>query len=666
MKCYKILILIMCLAHTALTFAANDCSPTDIKNFKDEYVKLQNALRYSGKNISLKNGKVVANDSAAPQDENAPGKIAEKILYNNYKNALIKVQKIYQHLNNQSEINGAEQKLLADNPEVSKFLKALDPQNAGTKADLGINTKKLLDTLQQVKIPGFTLSKEDTYLLSNLIIHSQDRLCTLSKYNEKSPKTPATQYLEQLKKSPLNKMIESLQSLSGTENLQLSDENIAIDQAVQDSIAKLRSIIKDHKACEAKLKILNIGEVIQECNYDKFIKSLSVGENEFNNFESILHFINANQMTGNGGRTSLDWIDSQFKLQNPPTCYINPTSKAVYVKNMPFTKNSQSIDSTKFSCTTDGKNSATSATCVAGLSFDFEDGLGFKISPKKNSNLSTVTIANGTNCANLALSGTPLPTPQLLSLEDSCKNDPTKEWKDGKCIDRVTPLADLTTCDEKSCTDFAGKTSQLSSWNPNEKTCSVTEVGKSVQNPICGNATAETCKAKKPSANFDSKKRLCIVAIETAESCMAKIPSQEFDKEKNNCIPIAETEASCKAKTPPQEFNKEKNSCIPIAETEASCKAKTPSQEFNKDNNTCIPNVVETEATCKAKTPSQGFDEGKKVCKPLPTAEDKKKVDCDKKIADTGGDVTPGTIYWDEKVKECHDKRDDKKPGDSS
>ncbi len=396
------------------------CTVDDVTKFKKAYIELQNALKYEGKNVELIKGKSKAIGNEADAD-NSPGEKIEKALYRQYQNALVKVGKVYQKINHDpsSEDNKI---ILKDNPDISKFFKAIDSKDTNDKERNRINFDTLITELKKNEVKGFELSPEDIYLLKNLIIHSQDRICTLDKYkgNKKSFKT---KYLENIARSPLNKMIESLKGLSKDQDLQLADEDKTISEAVKDSLKQMHDIIANNKYCLKKFsKSPDLGDRVQSCNYSKFMKAISSGEN-FDQIEAILHFINANQHSKNA-RTDLDWLNSQFK-------------SIVKLPEAPAETEEQK-------CTKDTKKE-----------WKVVDGKG--------------------TC-------TDRQEPASESEEAKCKKDDKKDWKDGQCVDKQappTPESEEDKCNKKIAEDKDPDTGrQLNTWSWNGKECKQKESKK--------------------------------------------------------------------------------------------------------------------------------------------------------------------------------------------
>lgn len=559
--------------------STSTCSSDEVAKFKAEYIKLQNALKYEGKDIELKAGKSlgVGEDTDA---ENSPGKKVEQILYNQYKNALIKVGKIYQQINN--DPNDGNKKLLKDNPDLTRFFKAIDPKNTDRKISDSLNVDALLEKLKKVQIKGFELKDEDIYLLKKLVTHSQDRICTLEKYkNNKSGSKTA--YLEQFSKSPLNKMIESLKSLSGDQDLQLANEDIAISEAIKGSIAQLRKIVKENKSCETKL--MNsplLGDVVQTCNYNKFIKSISV--NQFNEIESILHFINANQNAKNA-RTGLDWINTQFSIESKTSCLTDPDTKAIYIQNFPL-KDGKKVDSSKLSCLR-GSTQLKGEECVKGLSFDSIDKLGTKVSLKKDAPgepLTSFSIKDAENCLNVAL--------------------PTKDPEPV-----APPASNLpASCDKEVCLKLTAP--GVVAWKDSDKSCYSTFLGDGKPDvKLCSEASLTPEQECKKDSKKEWKDNKCIdlaPPLQLTEAECKKDPKKEWKD--NKCIdltpPLLMTEAECK-KDPKKDWKDGK--CVDKTQTPV---VSTDKEKCEKADQDWIKGAVAPDI----RTSRYSWDEGKKAC----------------------------------------------------
>jgi len=427
MKLIKIHLILLSFLHAQLSPASAEvCTQENIDNFKSEYIKLQNLLKADGSNIELNKNKKVKIIAAVSNDPNFK-EATEKALFSNYQNALTKIQKIYQEINKEEISKSAA--LLKGKPEVTAFFKSLDPnQSEQVKNPFNINIKTLLSQLMSITLPNldqkFKLNDQDTYLLENLLVHSQDLSCTLDQY--KQFHKLRLQNMEVLKNAPLNKMIQSLKKMQGTNELKLANQDITLNEAVKASLDKMRAVVNGHIACQKKLRLLNIGEYIQSCNYGKFMKSLLSSDNNFNQFESILHFINANQRTKDA-RTNMDWIQLQFNTEAITKCYYDNQDKINYIENLPRINGGRDIDTKNLSCF-EGSKSLSGKQCLAGLKFETIVGRGDKITTKEGSKIDKVSFKNSGECNNFSLTGPP----------------PIYQWPVG------------LTCNEKNCEDQLG------------------------------------------------------------------------------------------------------------------------------------------------------------------------------------------------------------------
>jgi len=609
-----------------LAFAGPSC---DVEKFKKQYIDLQNALRYEGKKIEYKKGKIIPTDEQV-SDEDSPGKRTEQILYNNYIAALGKVKKIYAHLNGENK--STEEKTLASNDAITKFFKAIDPNNTKSTA-LDLSADKLVDQLKKVKDKPFSLTENDAYLLKKLIVHSQDRVCTLEKYLQGKPQK--TKYLEDLKKEPLNKIIEQLRGMMKSDDVQFAVQDLAIDQAVQEGINNLHQMAL---VCKNTLYTVKFDEPIQACNYQKFIKSLGADDASFKSFEAILHFINANQKATNAS-TSLDMLKKEFKNESPVKCTLEASSKKIYVQNLPLKNNE--IDPNIIRCVKKGKETKGDE-CLQGMKISLEIGKGHSFTADNDSGIEKLTIANASNCSNFSFTA---PPQKEETAQQICEKDTKKIWKNNTCSDKPAEQTNtnlnLYQCNKEECLKTT-KTDRIVSWNESLKRCESSALeGPKV--PFCSldgkpGETAESCKAKK--LEFNTEDRTC---METEATCKAKKLS--FDSSKKQCV---ESEESCKAKD--MIFNKETNSCNESTET---CEKKKLA--FDDSTKTC----VESEKTCKDK--GKVFDASTKQCKdPALTQEEcgkqnkklnddksacvelTKKEECDKRNADASKDRKPG------------------------
>lgn len=652
----------------------------DVEKFKKQYIELQNALRYDGKKIDYKNGKITPSKEEV-SNEDTPGKKTERALYNNYLAALGKVKKIYEHLNSPDKVSSDEKTVLANN-DVTKFFKAIDP-NTSKNPGLDVNIEKLVDELKKVKGKEFSLSENDAYLLKKLLVHSQDRVCTLENYLQSGKATQQRKkYLDDLKVAPLNKMIDSLKKMVGTEDVKFADQDLAIEEAVKEGIENLHKMALD---CKGRLNAVKFDEPIQACNFNKLVKSLSVDDNSFRSFEAILHFINANQ-TAKNARTSLNWLNEEFDNKKPISCILDAASKTIYVKNLPV--KDDTVDPKAIKCTKNDKE-IRGNDCIQGMTISFTNGKGHSFTAKQDSGIQKLSIANAANCANISFNAPvvtppirtpqPDPVPPKESEEQKCKKDPAKEWINNKCVaktqDTPVPVLDLFKCSEDECRNKITINGRLLNWNAEKKVCIGTLAEKiSESRPVCSPEgrtpeTEESCK--KQNKDFNDENKSCIETeasckatklafdpaakkcIENANSCKEK--SLGWDEEKKICT---ETSDSCKKKN--LSYDNETKACVESAET-----CKTKNKDYDAATKTCkdpaVPAV--TEDSCKKQ--DKKYDAEKKICVDLTEEEKCKKRNEDWINGRKDGEEAMRTDKYEMKNNVCVDKKESKAAGTS-
>ncbi len=554
---------------------SKSCSLSEIENFKIEYYKLQNALVYEGKKVDYKDGKLAGSNDLT-DDNNSPGKILEKALYRQYQNALTKVKNIYTFLNDGKANLEVSHKKIKENPDIVRFFMSIAPDSSTLGQN--INLEVVLENLSKVNLPGSELTKEDLYLLRKLLIHSQDRICTLEMYNSRTNKSNSskTQYLEQLNKAPLNKMIDSLKKINPTVELQNAYEDSAIFAAVQESLNKLKSIIDSNKSCAALLKtgsakILN--EEVQSCNLNHFIDSLS--SPGFNQIEAILHFINANQKT-TFAKSSLNGITDQFINDSIPTCFIDPNTKSIYIQNLPFKAgDKKKINEANFTCTIANKL-AQGQACVQALNFEFVDERGFRVSSKvisgSTDKISNFSIKNSaSSCSNLAIESLPS---NNSSLTDS-KNEN---------VQPPITIPSLKTCSKDTCESLEIKDSSIN-WVKDDSSgkfsCFMTRLSDKQKTLICSEKTETIPPLDENNESLESCAKQNKILNPVDKKCVDKVTDQKPNQE------FVETEASCSKKTETPKFDPKTKKCVKDLaakkEDEASCNEKN--EKWMKDEN---------------------------------------------------------------------------------
>lgn len=395
-KRISIFILLLFLKVTILS-AADNC--TDLKNFKENYVKLLNDLKVEGRDVELnKDGHIVAKEPDKINGHELPGNKVEQELYKHYDNALIKIAKAFQFLNKDSQKDKI--KLLKANDAVAAFFRVIDPlSNEELARNKEYKLYEFLEQMQKVEVEPleFKLNATDKYFLTKLFTHSQDKICTLRNLHKNG--NDVHDYLELTS----NQIILSLKKHTKNDSLQLVNEDAAILNAIKKNMQQMGNIIKKPGCLEILKaqsngknleKIFGRDRKIQACNYGLFLETLK--HSDYDNFDTILHFINANKLAKDG-RTGLDWITDKLVNQKiePPSCTKNQNGS--YTINDP----SNSIDEALFSCDK-GSVKTTGKEC-----FDLFD---IKRAPKKTSILTLkdpknsnvdLSIENSIDCKKL-------------------------------------------------------------------------------------------------------------------------------------------------------------------------------------------------------------------------------------------------------------------------
>jgi hypothetical protein len=300
--------------YTDLLSAASskkDCKPA-LSAFRTLYLCLQKQLDYDGKKTLFDTqGKVVDNSSSVPLPPGtlSNGQLFEKVVFAEFQNALKKVAILYQEASQKtdnSQLHNQNTKLLA-------FLETLSNLKAsGKNSD---PYKKFLDDLLKKSETKFgkndtkALNAGDIYLIKNLMIHAQDKICSINSYNKKGGRGTtlfSADELKKVKESPINKLMTALKASASiatpiTLDENLTDEDKTIKAAVNEAYDNIKNFYNTNINCLKNKKtgalapsfIDTIQGNIQSCNYRHFIETL--GNKHATNIEGILHFINANQ-----------------------------------------------------------------------------------------------------------------------------------------------------------------------------------------------------------------------------------------------------------------------------------------------------------------------------------------------------------------------------------
>lgn len=563
--------------------ASTQCySPAELNDFKTLYIKLQNELNYEGKDAYLdKNYQVRLKPHG--KDQAYPGREFESALFGEYQNSLKKVGKLYQSAKFENDENFKSNEVLIN------FIKAID--NKSTETQDFINKTKIKDVLNALEEASkkrfskssdkkFMITAGDKYLLEKLLIHAQDRVCSVNKYEATNKDTALfkADYLKQIKNAPLNILVNTIKNapiekdskidLRPSSDLvaTLVDPDVAIQSAVADNLNQLSAWVKKVKAqgpeCFAAIKrkefANNIQGNIQGCNFGQFIETL--GQNNVNNLESVLHFINANEKLLNNPAAKAETGMNELKLEGfisksfdnlgtAVRCTVldpaNSGDKKIFIRNLPFNEKTNKFDTSGIICKS---NSRILGADACTKQFDLSsDGLGrgIEIKPKTgtSSNL-TLSVKDSDNCSDIPL--LPTTTSSLASTPEQCsallKDGSAFVWdtKNSKCNEvEISKVSSIEQCVALK------KQGSVFNWNDDKKSCgefSALLVDATLKQ------TAQQCMTQKKngySFKWDSAKKSC---DETPTIAGTKL----------------ESKISCDAKTAamlPFKWNAQENSC---------------------------------------------------------------------------------------------------------
>jgi hypothetical protein len=337
------------------------------------YIELQKSLNYEGKDAYLDAKKHVA--LKAHIGNVYEGIVFEEALFKEYQNTLKKVALMYQA----AKFDAAAPAEFLGNPTLVNFIKAIDGSNDSNYITTN-NVNNVIDGLQQASVAKYPadsklrLNDNDKYLLKKLLTHAQDRLCSIEHYQKtgKSDHNFSASHLEQVKNAPLNQLIFAIKDAQLTKDSDITlspivDEKVAINSAIAANINALTEWAKKNKSCIPAIKTLgfmnSIQAGIQQCNYRKFVDALD--DQNSTNIESILHFINSNEKFLKGIQTKAETALDEFKLQSYVDSALShlsdkincteisnstKTEKQLFVRNLPYSKQTNKFDTSKILC----------------------------------------------------------------------------------------------------------------------------------------------------------------------------------------------------------------------------------------------------------------------------------------------------------------------------
>jgi hypothetical protein len=455
------------------TASTKGCSK--VAEFKKEYVNLLNELKTKGNKVEIDDKGNIKASTAAPTDsELEKGRMVQEELYKHYKNALVKVAKIYQQT--KGDQSGSSGTLEKTSKSIAGFFKKIDPDQPLTSLD-NKDFETLLADLHKVEVKDekYKLKNDDIYFLKKLMTHSQDVICSLQ--GLKRYGNQKTDFLQ----DTANNVVSSLRKISNDNSIQLFDVKEAINQSVKDSLDKMKNILSDKNCRDVLTANLNGRNVknmlgsdlnIQTCNYNKFLDSLRFSD--YYQFDTILHFMNANKLNS-AASTELNWIQEAFNKDKPEnpldpiTCSKSPEGSLI-VRNMPRKEgSSETIDESKINCKISGA-AKTGSECLNLVNISFKNGTGFEFAPKDNKSLNEFSVKGGTDC--------------VLTMDNPPKNDPPAK--------KETPAPEMKNCTEQECkmTDAFKDHYSAFNWNKETNECYGIPKGKEGDIPVT------VCKGK--------------------------------------------------------------------------------------------------------------------------------------------------------------------------
>jgi hypothetical protein len=625
-------------------YAAGNCVAEKAR-FKELYIALQQSLNYEGKDAYIDNGvlKLKVHDPNSPYE----GKVFEAALNKEYSLALKKVGAIYQA----SKFENFEK----SNPALVEFIKAIDGDDKAIAEYVKQNkVDQVIDQLAEASKKKFgegknaaRITNNDKYLLKKLLTHAQDRICSVSKFEEREQKTGkqtkdnnfSADELNRVRNAPLNRLIHSIKNgkLTADSDLkmeELKDSEMAITQAV----AKNLQAIKDWKSKNAKClnDIANpafIQSGVQICNYNQFIKALDKGNED--NLEAVLHFINSNEKFLKNPAAKAETAYDDLKLEAAIDQAFNGVGKReacpvvrkkdskIFINNLPFTEKG-GFNKTGLNITClKGKSKLDQALCEKSVEFvSNSTGEGIELRLKQSGSLQ-LNVESKSDC--------------------SGDNPP------------VSLEADKT---DEECEALGKKLS------PDKKSC-VVKPNLNLKNNL-PKITVDAAYCNEEGTRIGSPKPLIPNPDKaSAEKCIPAITQEDCDEQG-------------KKEGKKYTLNIEKNKC----ETDSSTPVEKPKTAAD-----CTKEEVFINNKCESKRKSEEceklttdnkdgkkykLDESKNSCElveekaPEKKTEEEQCIEKNSKWIDNpeDGEVRRTRYEWDSKAKECKDKQE-KKSGPS-
>ncbi len=664
---------------TASAFGAEKCYTTaELNNFKEIYIGLQQKLNYEGKDAYLdKNHQV----QLKPHQKDAPygGKEFEEAMFLEYQNSMRKVGKLFQNAKFEGDDN------FKSNPLLVNFMAAIDDKKSDSSDFVDkTKVKDVLKALEEASIKKFgngpnkkfVLNAGDKYLLEKLLTHAQDRICSITTFEEtgKGTKLFKADYLQKVKNAPLNRLVNTIKAstidkdskieLKETSALTASlvDPTLATKSAVAENLQQLSDWVKKVKSrgdkCLQAIKSKNftnsIQANIQSCNFGRMIDTLS--EDNYNNLESVLHYINANERLLNNPQAKAETNIDELKLEG----YIGKTfdnlgkeirctqieasnnaDKKIFIRNLPYNEQTNQFDTTGIQCKIKGRLQ-TADQCKKQYTL-VSDGLGrgLEIKPRVANSGVVFSIKENANCSDMSFPNKPEQPVSPPKTQEDCNNEAKQKNEGGKLPLIVLILnGEKNTCEPKA----PEKKFNWSQEKCDAKAKTDAETDKKPIVPVLYDKETDACVPTTPKPDLTLTQSTCDERAQTAtEGGKNKLISLELNADKTDCIP--KTDAA-DADADDGKMTKEKCDQQSKDSTE---NGKLPAQNFvfNEKDNSC--NVKLTQADCDARAKSTSEKEKKPLISLILNAE---KNTCDVKEAEAPAKESKES----DEEKKCNEK----------
>lgn len=645
-------------------FGAEKCySTAELNNFKEVYIALQQKLNYEGKDAYLdKNHQVQL--KAHQKDAPYGGKEFEEALFLEYQNSMRKVGKLFQNAKFEGDDN------FKSNPLLVNFMAAIDDKKSDSSEFIEkTKVKEVLKALEEASIKKFgngpdkkfVLNAGDKYLLEKLLTHAQDRICSITTFEEtgKGTKLFKADYLQKVKNAPLNRLVNTIKAstidkdskieLKETSALTASliDPTLATKSAVAENLQQLSDWVKKVKSrgdkCLQAIKSKNftnsIQAHIQSCNFGRMIDTLS--EDNYNNLESVLHYINANERLLNNPQAKAETNIDELKLEGfigktfdnlgkEIRCTqieaSNNADKKIFIRNLPYNEQTNQFDTSGILCKVKGR-AQTAEQCKKQYSLVSDSlGRGLEIKPRTANSGVVFSIKENPNCTDMAFPNKPEKPATPPKTQEDCNNEAKEKSEGGKL-----PVIILILNTEKNTCEPSAPEKKFN-WSQEKcdaKAKADAEADKKPVIPVVYDQTADLCVQSPLKPDLTLTQEMCNERAQTAtEGGKNKLIPLELNAEKTECV--AKEDAGADAETATDDSIMTKEKCDQQSK-DSTENGKLPAQNFvfNEKDKSCSVAKL-TQADCDAKAKSTAEKEKKSIIALILNAE---KNTCDVKDA---------------------------------